>query len=295
MSKPPLGVFYDMPFDDYHAVDAISNSAMKHLARSPWHYRNRVPVTPTKAMVNGSLVHCAQLEPHALAMRYVVVPEDAPRKPSKTQLGAKKPSPETIEAIEWWSEFGRANVSRTIISANDYATVGAQLAAIQAEPELARIFAKGRAEVSLFWTDRRTGVYCKARLDWLHTLPDGRLCIADLKSAADDTPDGFSRSVGSMGYHRQQAHYTAGAVEVLGAEVADFLFPVVSSAAPILATPYRLDAEAAQQGFDEVAELLDLYADCRRRNHWPAYTAGERLIGLPAWKRRYEEVEVETA
>lgn len=287
-----MGVFYDMPFDQYHAVNAVSNSAMKLLARSPWHYKNRVPVTPTKPMVRGSLAHCAQLEPHAMAERYVVVPEDAPSKPSITQLNAKKPSDETIATIKWWSDFGRANASRQIISANDYATVGAQLAAIDAVPELARYFSSGFGEISLFWIDRLTRVYCKARLDWMQPQADGRIVILDLKTAADDTPNGFSRSVATMGYHRQQAHYTAGAVETLGAEVAEFIFPVVSSTPPILATPYRLDADTVLQGFDEVGELLQLYADCMRTGVWPAYTADERVIGLPAYARRSNELEV---
>jgi hypothetical protein len=82
---------------------------------------------------------------------------------------------------------------------------------------------------------------------------------------------------------------------VLGKEVADFVFPVVSSAPPVLATPYRLDADTVQQGFDEMNELLELYADCRRRNHWPAYTTEQRVIGLPAWKRRSNELEVSYA
>jgi hypothetical protein len=34
-----MGVVKGMPFDEYHAVDALSASGLRHLARSPWHFK----------------------------------------------------------------------------------------------------------------------------------------------------------------------------------------------------------------------------------------------------------------
>jgi hypothetical protein len=75
----PMGLILDMPFDQYLAVEAFSNSDMRLLARSAWHWKNRVPVKQTRPMLCGSLAHCAQLEPHALGTRYVFVPETHPQ------------------------------------------------------------------------------------------------------------------------------------------------------------------------------------------------------------------------
>lgn len=288
----PMGIVYGMSFEDYHAVDAFSASAMKHFARSPWHWLNRVPMKPTRAMLCGSLVHCAQLEPHALAERYVVVPEDAPRRPSVSQWKAKNPSADSVTAMDWWRAFEASNTRRAIVAADDYATTQKQLQAIKDCPELAEAFSTGHSELSMFWVDPETGVYCKARPD--HIAPRrGGVQMLDLKSMADDTPAGVMRAIGRLGLYRQEAHYRRGYEVITGKPVNDFVFAVVSSVPPILATPYRLVDEALQQGTEEVEDLLREFAQCQRDNHWPAYKPDQRLIDLPAWCKTTGEIEVE--
>ncbi len=291
-TERPMGVYFHMSFDEYHSIEAVSNSAMKHLAKSPWHYRNRVDVMPTKAMLKGTLAHAAQLEPHAMASRYIVAPEDAPKRPTPAQWAAKNSNESSAAAKAWWSDFGKRSLGLQIVSHNDYSITQAQLDAIKANPELAQLFSRGNGEVSIFWVCRITGVYCKARLDWVCPTGDGRVAILDLKSVAEDTPQAFSKSVAKLAFHRQQAHYVAGAVDAMGVTVDDFVFAVVGSAPPILASAYRLDEDTCAQASDEVTELLQLYADCQRAGRWPAYSAEERVVGLPAWARRNNELEV---
>jgi exodeoxyribonuclease VIII len=292
----PMGLIKDMPFDEYHAIDALSASGMRELARSAWHYRNRVPIAPTRAMLNGSLVHCAQLEPGALSSRYVVVPEDAPKRPTKAQWNAAKPSPASVETMNWWTGFQKTCGEREIVAADDYATTQAQLKALQADPLLKALFSSGYGEASVFWIDPVTGVYCKARPDWVHPVTDRRVRLLDLKAMADDTPEGFSRGAARMGYHRQQAHYTAGFEAATGLTVEDFVFAVVSSVPPVLAVPYRLIPEVLEQAEQECAELRSLYAHCTEHNRWPAYTAEEMMVDLPCWAKQTDgEIEVSYA
>lgn len=288
----PMGLIKDMPFEEYHAVDALSASGMRELARSAWHYRNRVPITPTRAMLNGTLVHCAQLEPGALSARYVVVPEDAPKRPTKAQWNAAKPSPASVEAMNWWTGFQKTAGDREIVANEDYGITQSQLKAVQADSELADLFSQGYGEASLFWIDDATGVYCKARPDWVRPRATQRVQLADLKAMADDTPQGFSRSVARMGYHRQQAHYKAGFEACTGFIVEDFVFAVVSSVPPVLAVPYRLIPEVIEQAEQERMELLELYADCLKRDRWPAYSAEERMVDLPKFAKRSMELEI---
>ena len=292
MNDLPLGEFRDMPAADYFAVKAMSNSAMKELARSPWHYKNRVSKTPTRRLMSGTLAHCAVLEPDAMSARYVVTPEDAPRRPSAAQWNAKKSSPESEAAKSWWTSFNASLEGREVISHDEYELTKAQLQAVLAVPELSGLLSSGYAETSVFWIDEATGVYCKARPDWVHPLSDGRVILLDLKTAADESPPGFAKSVASFGYHRQDAHYRAGFEAATGKQVAAFIFAAVTSAAPVLAVPYHLDDQAANQGAEEVAELLALFAQCQRTGIWPAYGEGYQAISLPRWAQRNTEVEV---
>lgn len=289
----PLGIVRGMSLADYLAVDALSASDMRLLARSPWHYANTAEREPTPGMLTGSLVHCAMLEPQALDSRYVVVPGDAPRRPTSAQWAAKNPSPASLDAMAWWRTFERDTAGRAIVSADDYATLQLQIAAIRAEPYLREVFERADdAEVSVFWIDPATGVYCKCRPDLLHWIDGEHVRIVELKSTSDESPEGFSRALTTMAYHRARAHYIDGVQIATGAKVSEYLFAVVSSDPPVLAVPYWLDEQDAQQGVDEVAELRERFAYCRSMNAWPAYGTGPQIVGLKPWAKRSNEIEV---
>ena len=116
---------HQIPEVDYHSLTAISRSDLKLYDRSPAHYYaarldpNRVEKEPTPALIAGRILHCAILEPKEFNSRFVVVPEDAPRKPSVTQRNAKSPSEGTIRSILYWDEFEQQHSDKTIIK-NDH-------------------------------------------------------------------------------------------------------------------------------------------------------------------------------
>lgn len=289
-----LGIVHDMPLAEYLAVDALSASGLKLLARSPWHFANRVEAEPTPAMLRGTLAHCAILEPDALAQRYVVVPEGAPNRPTRRQLEAKNPSPDSKAAMQWWTQFEQDNAGREMVSHADFALTQAQLAAVANQPELAELLRAGRGEVSVFWVDEETGIYCKARPDWLPPRAQGQgHTPLDLKTCADESPSGFGRAAARLRYDLQAAHYTAGIEAATGVYVDRFIFGAVSNKPPVLAVPYVLTDQIRDQGRDERRELMQRLAWCRRENQWPAYGAGIQLLDFPAYAKHDGEVEVE--
>lgn len=258
--------------EDYFAIPAVSNSALNALKRSPAHCwaltldPQRPPQEPSAAMVAGTLCHTAMLEPDTLIWRYAV-------KPDGMTFATK-------EGKAWRD----SHEAFQIVSADDMQTAKAQRAALLAVPELAHALSSGDAEVSFLWTDARTGLPCKGRADWIHTLPDGRVIVLDIKTTTDADPAEFGRSAWKYGYHRQAAHYTAG-LSACGLVVAAFLFAVVTNGRPFIAVPYMLDDDATRRGAEQVTELLDLYAECQRTNHWPAFGDGVQVLSLPAWAK----------
>lgn len=288
----PLGIVYDLPLEDYLAVDALSSTGLRLLSRSPWHYRNRIDVAPTRPMLRGTLAHCAVLEPGAMAQRFAVVPGDAPRRPSRTQWAAKNPSVDSKAAMAWWTTFQEENADRELVSLEDYAVCQQQLHAVRQQPQLAELLRAGRGEVSLFWIDDATGIYCKARPDW---LPAGDLASTplDLKTCVDESPSGFGRAAARLRYDLQAAHYTAGIEAATGVKVSAFVFGAVTNKPPVLAVPYVLTDEIRDQGRDERRELMERLAWCQRENEWPAYGAGIQMLDFPAYAKHSGEVEVE--
>lgn len=292
-ARRPMGLITGMSFEEYLAVDAVSNSTMKLLSRSPWHWKNRVPVDETRPMLCGSLAHCAQFEPDAVEARYVFVPDDAPRRPTDAQWNAVKSNESSQRAKDWWREFEASQGGRSVILPKEHAMLKLQMAALKANDEISEAFSTGDSEVSMFWVDPKTGVYCKGRPDHVHKARGGRVVMVDLKALADDTPSGVQRYIARMGLYRQQAHYMRGFEVITRKPVDDFFFAVVSSVPPVLAMPHRITFEALEHGFEEVDELLAEFAQCQKSQCYPAYKPEQRMHSLPAWLKTGGEVEVE--
>jgi len=287
----------NMPAAEYHATDSVSNSKLSDLKRSPAHCwalhldPDRPEREPRPWMLTGPLAHCAVLEPDAMASRYAVVPEDAPKRPTEAQWNAKKPNESSLAAMDWWREFNDAISGREIVTAAQYTIVQGQLEAVKRVPALVDLLSQGEAETSAFWRDGATGLHCRARPDWLHPCGSNRVAVLDIKTISDLSPETVARAIAKLGYHRQQAHYRNGLI-ACGLVVEEFVFGFVSGTYPYLAAAFVLDDETAEQGEDEVAELVDLYAHCKRTGEWPAFGGGYQLVGLPAWAKRNSEVEV---
>lgn len=290
-------IHLDMPPATYHESDALGSSGLKLMARSPWHYRNRVPVAQTRAMFCGTLVHCAQLEPDVMAKRYVVTPADAPKYPTPAQWAAKKSNESSMADKAWWTAFEASCVGREIVTAKEYAITQEQLAAVAAEPVLAEVFSTGWGEVSGFWTDPATGIECKARWDWVHPVEPGVVDIADLKSCADESPRLFGIAAAKLKMELQEAHYREGFELITKLKVRRFIFAAVTSARPVLAVPYELSDEIRDQGKDERRELLERLAWCRKEDQWPTYGSGSgvQILEYPAYAMRSAAVDVSWA
>lgn len=287
----PLGLILDMPPEVYHSTHAMSASGLKRMRKSPAHFYglqldpNRPPPgDPTPAMKNGTLVHCCVFEPDKVEQRYIIAPTDAPRRPTEAQRKAAKPSPETLAAIAWWDEFEARAAGKELIDAGQLATARAQASALRALPDVAPLLSEGFGEASAFWIDAATGELCKCRPDWTSPAGDG-VILVDGKTTSDASPDGFSRSIWNLDYHLQAAWYSDGYEATTGQKVHGFVFAVVEAAWPHAAAAYMLDDEVLDRARAEYRRLLDLYAQCKRDNHWPGYQTGIQPIGLPAWAK----------
>ena len=105
----------------YDAVPGVSQSRLRPFLKSVAHGVEslKTPMKQTDAMLLGVLAHAWALEgKFAIDKRYAVVPAGAPKRPTKVQLNAKKPSEETLAAIAWWSAFEKDNAGLEIVDAD---------------------------------------------------------------------------------------------------------------------------------------------------------------------------------
>lgn len=270
-SDLPLGVLYDQPFDDYHASPAVSHHGLSDFARSPFHYHalhlnpQRPPEQDEAKYRAGRLAHCLVLEPEHFASRYAVGPVDDRR----------------LAAWKAWEAKVPAGVET--IKPSEHEIAQCQALALRSIPEVARLL-DGPSEVSVFWHDPATDVYCRARPDKVHRLGNGRVILLDVKTCRSAKPDEFARQAASLGYHRQAAHYTDGYQAATGDEVLGVVFACVEGGWPFAACAVMFDDASIAAGRHDNAALLARFAECQRKDEWPGYVpSGVEIISLPRW------------
>lgn len=276
---PEVGIVPLLTNAAYHALeDVVSNSILNAMHSSPAHafklYREpgRPPREVTAAMLSGTRMHCAVLEPEQFEKRYLMRP---PGMDFRTTAGRA-----------WRDQNMRPGVE--IVDLEDVQRALGQRDAILAVPELFDLLdprAGGWSEVSAFWRDERTGLRCRCRPDRVFPLDDGRVILLDAKQTGDVSEAQFMRTCWNMGYHRQAVWYIDGYQQASGREVAAFLFGAVTNKYPYLADTFELDERFLDRGRLECRILLDRYAECLARDSWPLSEPGVKLLPLPTWAR----------
>lgn len=197
-----------------------------------------------------------------------------------------------IDADEWRTNAIKAEVAEARargavpLKPAEYEQVHAMADALRQHRVAGHLFdgAYGRPEQTLIWQDNDTGVWCRARLDWLPTPTGRRLIIPDYKTCQSAAPASIQRAVFDHGYHQQDAWYRAGARALgLADDAAAFVFVFQQKTAPYLVTVVQLDENTRRIAEERNRRALEIYRDCVDADYWPGYSDEITLISPPAW------------
>lgn len=267
------GIYPDVPAEVYHRreLGVVNNGALKILAsQTPAHYRAWVEHTAeqseTPALVFGRAFHALVLEPEAFRSQFALQPVFGDL---RTKAGK--------EARDAWLAD---HPGVTPVSADDWLRMQAMAKAVREHPVTGKFFVDGMPEATCVWTDPRTGLICKSRMDyWREDL----WMIGDLKSTDDASPRAFARSVTNFAYHVQNAHYTSGPQALFGREAPRFLFVAVEKAPPYCVGVYMLDADAEARGHELRDRAMDTLDACLQADTWPGLPPVVNTLSLPGW------------
>lgn len=275
-TRPEVGIHRDMPSTEYHSVDAVSSSRLSKIKRSPAHLlQERLNPSPsTDAMILGEAIHYAILEPDAFMSRYAAMPKVDGR---------------TKEGKAFKAAFEENNRGKSIISHDDYAKCLAISDAVAGHSKAWALLERAdMREVSGFFNDRLTGLYCKLRAD---AVCSSIGTMFDIKSTQDASRPEFERSIFKYGYHRQGAHYIDG-MAVLGHKIDHYAIIAVEKEAPFCVAVYRLQNDIIDLGRKENIQLMDLWKQCEESGEWPGYPEQITDIGIPQWAVKQTEKEL---
>lgn len=293
----PLGLIDDLSIDAYHGGPGISKSGLDDIDRSPATYfarhldPKRPPARDRSGQLEGTLAHCAVLEPQEFDRRYVSVPADAPRRPTEAQWNAKKPSVDSMLAMDWWDAFKKRTGGATVITHEQRETAMSQAVSMRRIPDFAEALAGDSvAERSAYAVDEATGVLMRCRPDLAYRVDRG-VVLFDVKTFASAAPNEFERQVARKRYYVQAAYYTDVYARASGLDVLGFVFIAVETEYPFLSHALMLDEDSIESGRRAYRRNLETFAECQARDVWPGYGDGISLITLPRWITRKDEVE----
>lgn len=284
------GIYPTLTHDDYHAMkDAppmLSSSIAKLLCNeTPWHAWTAHPrLNPnyvredSEAFDIGTVAHALMLQ--GLSAGHIIkATRWEGRGKNRVDTGEPVEDYRTAEARE---ERDAARLARKIpILASQWARVEVMVLSGQLQLKLNRsakdAFTNGKPEVTLIWED--DGVWCKARLDWLH---DDYKKIDDYKTAANANPETLGRVIDSNGLDIQEAFYRRG-IQVLTGIDPSFRFIFQEKTEPFALCSIGMNPMWQTIGEKKRLFALDLWKKCLVTNEWPGYPNETCYPNMPKW------------
>lgn len=264
-----------IPYDEYAKIKAVNWSALKHMQKSPKHYKHALdnPRKDTTRLALGRAAHTAVLEPDRFMIEYACFKGDVRR-------GSK------------WEAFKEQHQGETILKLAEYEQCLRIRDAVRKHPVAAKYLAAGMHEATLTWDDKATGIACKGRVDW---ISDSVPAIVDLKTTGDIAAARFGATAARMGYHTQSAFYRDGYMTAMGSlgELVPAVVIAVEVDAPHDVAVYRVDEDCLYAGSEEYGELLLKVRRCQQSGEWPGQYPDEQDLKLPQWIWGDEEYQID--
>lgn len=262
----PTGIYPDMTNEEYHSIDAVSNSYLKTFGTvNP--AAARVPRQEKYVFAEGQAMHMLSLEGEELFKESVI---EAACGPTAAKYQA------TV----------LANPGQIVLAKGGIELCYRCRDAIYKHPTARQWLdrAKGVAETSAFMRDKTTGLLCKCRPDWI--MPEEGMLV-DLKFMRDggSLPHKWMWSL-KDGYAQQAGWYTTIYSAAARQAYDKFVFIVCekSEDTAFAVACYDTPGEWIDWGWEEQAIALRKEADCRTNNFWPNYRhAGVDVVDFPEY------------
>lgn len=258
----------NFPEDKYHPTMALSSGKLKRLLDSPLHFAASFDNegSDSDALRFGRLFHMALLEGERFRGNYIVMPEFEGK-------GSKK------SKEEWLAHHKTAIIVK---NRDEEKQIVGMLESVLRHKKGSELIAgqKEYKELTGFFNYR--GYRCKIRIDILF---NGQT-VVDLKTAADASAKGFSRSALKYGYAMQAAWYLLGASLILKRPITSFKFLAVEKSPPYACNVFNVDDGFWSLGDRMVEIALKRLDRSFEIGEFESYSDEEQSLEIPPWEFR---------
>jgi hypothetical protein len=235
---------------------------------------NRYPPKPeSEYLILGKAAHCLILGDEVFAENFAYVPEDAPPRPTATQIKAFERdgfwSEKAAPNAAFWEQFDIEAQGRSLLTAEQVTRIGYMAENLAALPEAREALIGDLTEISMIWQDEITGLWVKSRPD---CIPSNAVDFGDLKTFSPKGADlvlSAHRAITDAGYAVQMAMAVEGAERVFGTTAESCALIFIQTTEPYEPVPVILDAEAIYWGRVLMRDGLDKIAHGLKTGEWP--------------------------
>lgn len=303
---------YRMSMDLYHSQrvclgPSVSSTGLRKAAlQSPHAFWKTWDGNPDRypekevsdSLILGRAAHCLILGDEVFEDNFVYVPEDAPHRPTITQIKAFARDGVWSEAAKegavWWEAFDKKAKGRMELKAEQVQRIQYMAENLAANPLCVELLKSDLIEISMIWQDEQTGLWVKSRPD---CIPSNGYDFGDLKTFA---PKGSNlilaaqRATTDHGYAMQMALAVMGAEQVFGSTATECGLCFVSTAEPYEAIPIRIDADSLYWARVLCRDGLNRIAEGLKSNEWPGIGADLTTYSFPpSMSARFAEMQAD--
>lgn len=288
ISKP--GLYSNIPIDTYHSPficagdrplpegiklegiktfgPSISSSGLRKIFHdSPAHFYcewrgnpNAVAPENKPHFRIGRAVHHLMLGEKFFHKLFAVQPEEWPDEHGVIRLWNNNRN----VCRKWNAE--RAREGRDVLTKSDVNVIKNLVVSLQNNPIIQAGALNGLIERSLFWKDKETGIWLKARPD---SIPNDSGDFVDLKTTHSTNWRDMVRTIEDNGYYQQGALICEGARTVLKINNPTFTLIFAEKKPPYWSRVVHVKDNDLKLGSEANRWAIDKFAECLKSGEWP--------------------------
>lgn len=279
ITKP--GIYSALPLDQYHRHDicdgaSISSSGLRTIYNeSAAHFydgwdgnpdRNPKAEDVTKSMILGRALHHVVAGEDFFTKLFVRQPDTYPADATyPSTQGAPKKWTYNAQWCQDWRDDA-ADRGLTILSGEQLAQLDGMGRTLSRHPMVVHGALRGAVERSIFWRDKETGIWLKARPD---VIPLDSEDAVDLKTTDSVVWKDLMRTIFDYGYHQQGALVVDALKAVVGFQHPTFSLFFIESKRPHCPRPVQLKPHILKLGADMNRVALRTFERCLKTKRWP--------------------------
>lgn len=255
-----------MTDDEYFALKALSASQIKQFDKGAYWFWKSSPFNPnrpaeeeTDALAFGKLCHAMILEPKTMEKHFAIADFGASRKNKK------------------YEQVKEQYQGLTVVNGDEWTHAQMMWLKLLQHPLAAKILDGATAEMPYVWTDKETGLLCKAKIDAIKRTKHG-IVVIDYKTSSDI--QGLINWPQKLQYPLQDDFYCRAIKDKYGEEPVEFVFIIQSNKIDeedvIAVCNVDYDTRQAAHSIVDhhmaaIKEKLDLWDETKDPAIWAAY------------------------